>query len=185
MINNASKIQPQAIFDTLENLADNLHYNERPALDYINSAAVPAASNDYEQALAFLYSYRGSRDTFAAYRREVERLLQWCWFVKSCSLTQIKRADIEAYIDFCQQPPVNWIATKTVPRFINHQGLRIANAEWRPFVVKKSHYNTASKAEDFSLSLKALQAAFAILGSFFTYLMQEEYTESNPVAFCV
>ena len=102
--------------------------------------------------------------------------------MQSRSLIELKRADIEAYIDFCQQPPLNWIATKTVSRFIERQGLRVANEEWRPFVAKKSRQNPNSGARDFTLSAKALQAMFAILGSFFTYLIQEEYTESNPVA---
>jgi len=178
----SNNIQPQPIFDTIENLADQLHHNEHPALEYIHSARVPNAAKDFEHALEFLYSYRGSKDTFASYRREVERLLQWCWFVNSCALAELKRADIEAYIDFCQSPPLNWIGTKTLARFVDKQGMRVINCDWRPFVVKRSQYNAAVDAQDFSLSPKALQAVFAILGSFFTYLIQEEYTETNPVA---
>lgn len=172
----------QPLFDTLENLSELIHNRDRPALTYIETSGITDAVKDYEHALAFLYSYRGSRDTFASYRREVERLLQWSWFIQARSLTELKRADIEAYIDFCQQPPLNWIANKTVPRFVNNQGMRVANEEWRPFVVKKSRQNPNSDIRDFSLSPKALQAVFAILGSFYTYLIQEEYTESNPVA---
>lgn len=182
MTSKISNTQLQPLFDTLENLAELIHYEQRPALTYIKSSGIKAATSDYEHALAFLYSYRGSRDTFASYRREVERLLQWSWFIQARSLTELKRADIEAYIDFCQQPPLNWIANKTVPRFVNNQGMRVANEEWRPFVVKKSRQNPNSDIRDFSLSPKALQAVFAILGSFYTYLIQEEYTESNPVA---
>ncbi len=182
MTSNSNNIQPYPLFDTLENLSALIHSKERPALAYIQSSGIDNASSDYEYALAFLYSYRGSRDTFGAYRREVERLLQWSWFVQKRSLTALKRADIEAYIDFCQQPALNWIANKTVSRFIDKQGDRVANEEWRPFVVKKSRQNPNSDVHDFSLSPKALQAVFAILGSFYTYLIQEEYTESNPVA---
>lgn len=178
----ANNIQPRPLFDTLEHLAELLHGKERPALEYIQSAGVAGAESDYELALAFLYSYRGSRDTFGAYRREIERLLQWSWFVQKRSLTALKRADIEAYIDFCQQPPLNWIAGKTVPRFVEKQGERVANEQWRPFVAKKTRQNPGSEARDFTLSAKALQATFAILGSFYTYLIQEEYAESNPVA---
>lgn len=178
--NSNSTIQP--LFDTLENLSELVHNHGCPALTYIKTSGISDAVQDYEHALAFLYSYRGSRDTFTSYRREVERLLQWSWFMQARSLTELKRADIEAYIDFCQQPPLNWIANKTVPRFINSQGIRVANEEWRPFVAKKSRQNPNSDIRDFSLSPKALQAIFAILGSFYTYLIQEEYTESNPVA---
>jgi len=177
-----NNIHPRPLFDTLENLSDLIHGKERPTLAYIESSGLAAAVSDYKYALAFLYSYRGSRDTFGAYRREVERLLQWSWFVQKCSLTELKRADIEAYIDFCQQPALNWIANKTVSRFIDNQGERVVNEEWRPFVVKKTRQNPNADIHDYSLSSKALQAVFAILGSFYTYLIQEEYTESNPVA---
>jgi len=112
MTSKTNKHQPLAIFDTIENLTDLLHNGDRPTQAYIKNAGVRSAAQDYEHALTFLYSYRGSRDTFASYRREVERLLQWCWFVNGSSLVELKRADIEAYVDFCQQPPVNWIATK-------------------------------------------------------------------------
>jgi site-specific recombinase XerD len=67
------------------------------------------AGQDYQHALQFLYSYRGSDATFNAYRREIERLLQW-------------------------------------------------------------------------ISQKALQAIFAICGSFYNYLIQEDYMSFNPVA---
>jgi len=182
MTSNPNIIQLRPLFDTLENLVGLVRSKECPALAYIESSGVDGAITDYEYALSFLYSYRGSRDTFASYRREVERLLQWAWFVQERSLTELKRADIEAYIDFCQQPALNWIANKTVSRFVEKQGSRVANEEWRPFVVKKSRQNPNSDVRDFSLSPKALQAVFAILGSFYTYLIQEEYTESNPIA---
>ena len=34
------------------------------------------AVKDFQAALHFLYSYRGSSQTFGAYRREIERLIQ-------------------------------------------------------------------------------------------------------------
>jgi len=182
MTAKADNIQPQPLFDTLENLVELIQGEARPVSPYIASSGVKGAHTDYEHALAFLYSYRGSRDTFAAYRREVERLLQWCWFVKQCSLTELKRTDIESYIDFCQQPPLNWIASKTLARYVEKQGERITNDEWRPFVAKKTRQTPDNAPRDFALSAKALQAIFAILGSFYTYLIQEEYSESNPVA---
>jgi site-specific recombinase XerD len=183
MTSKARTHQPLPLFDTIENLMDIMRSNDRPVAGYLTTSANAGAAQDYEHALTFLYSYRGSRDTFASYRREVERLLQWCWFVNDSTLVQLKRTDIEAYIDFCQQPPINWIGTKTVPRFIDHNGIRIANTAWRPFVVKRSRSNNSEDgAQSFSLSANALQSIFAILGSFFTYLIQEEYTEANPVS---
>src|SRR5690606_10019272 len=74
---------------------------------------------------SFLVSYNGSTATFNSYRREVERLLQWCWLVRGCSLEQLRRQDLESYVQFCQSPPAAWIGKKQVARFRNHQGERV------------------------------------------------------------
>ena len=177
-----SSFTPRPLFDTLEHLKHSLTRIEPAVADYLNSAKPDNTTDDYRHALEFLYSYRGSSDTFGSYRREIERLLQWSWFVNNASLSCLKRLDIERFIEFCQRPPVDWIGIKTVPRFIDKEGLRIANPEWRPFVVKTALHGEKPDPKHFNLSAKALQAIFSILSSFFTYLMQEEYTESNPVA---
>lgn len=155
---------PIPLFDTLDNI-----------LDGSLPDAAKTYQNDYQHALEFLYSYRGSEATFNSYRREIERLLHWSWFIVKKSLTDIHRNDIETFVEFCQQPPTTWIGTKNVARFINRDGKRIANPDWRPFVV------TINK-KNYLLSQKALQAIFAILGSFYNYLIQEEYVDFNPVA---
>lgn len=168
---------PSPIFDTLENVKDALRFQSDAILDQLKSSQIPSAPNDYRYALEFLYSYRGSPDTFASYRRELERLLQWSWFVNRTGLQQLKRIDIENYVDFCQKPPSEWIGDKTVPRYVTKNALRIPNPDWRPFVVKAS-----AGSIGFQLSGKAMQALFAVLSSFFTYLVQEDYLQLNPVA---
>ncbi|MBS0350230.1 MAG: site-specific integrase [Proteobacteria bacterium] len=169
-------ILPAALFDSLEHLNSNK----------INFALYPQYdAQDVVHASAFLKCYRGSQGTFNSYRREVERLLQWTALQAKKSLKMINRSDIETYIRFCQKPPVEWIGTIKVPRFIESAGARIANPEWKPFVVtlaksarKLGHQ---PKAEDFKLSNGAVQEIFAILSTFFNYLVQEEYLAINPV----
>lgn len=173
---------PQPLFDTLDNLKDSLIRIDKNVASYLGAADTDDAAEDYRHAIEFLYSYRGSPDTFASYRREVERLLQWAWFVNKDGLHALKRLEIERFIEFCQNPPLDWIGVKTVPRFINKEGLRAPNPAWRPFVVKSSRHGGQPDARDFTLSAKALQAVFSILSSFFTYLVQEEYLDNNPVA---
>jgi site-specific recombinase XerD len=75
------------------------------------------AYKDYQHVLNFLYSYRGSLDTFNSYRRELERLIQWCWLIHEESILKLKRNDIEAFIEFCQSPNKRWIGIKTAARF--------------------------------------------------------------------
>lgn len=141
--------------------------------------------NDYKIALNFLYSYRGSSQTFNAYRREIERLIQWSWFICEKSILKLKRDDIEAFIEFCIKPYKLWIGTKTVARFILKDGARTPNPQWRPFEISLSKQDTKAgkipSKDDYQFSQKALKALFAILSSFYNYCLQEEVATVNPV----
>lgn len=146
----------------------------------------PDCYPDFKHCLQFLRSYIGSIGTFNSYRRETERLLQWCWLIKKTTLTALKREDLEDYIRFCQHPPKNWIGTKKVQRFINGAGKREPNPLWRPFVatVSKSAFKTGKipDANHFNLSQGAVQEIFAILSTLFNFLIAEEYISKNPMA---
>jgi len=140
---------------------------------------------DWVCAVDFLQQYNGNNATFNAYRREIERLIQWSWLIQKSSLLDLKRQDIENYLTFCLKPPKSWIATKKVFRFIQRGGKRIANKEWRPFVAtvsKADHKNglEPNKA-DYQLSQKAIQEIFTVLGSFYSYLQLEEKVLANPI----
>jgi site-specific recombinase XerD len=150
------------LFDTLE----YCHEQQMP-----NSFPYP---DDYRKASDFIYSYRGSEATFSVYRRELERLLQWCWRIALKSLKDLTRQDIENYIYFCQRPYQEWIGTKTVDRFVDAGGQRVVNPEWRPFV--------SDKPKQYLLSQSATKAIFAVLSSFYNYLIQENYVTANPVS---
>lgn len=138
------------------------------------AADVPTdALADYQAASEFIYSYRGSPDTFSTYRREIEHLLHWCWLVAKKSLKQLSREDIESYAEFARHPPKNWIGDKNVPRFIEKGGERVANSLWRPYV---------SSGEEYVCSQAGLQSLFSVLSSFFNFLIQENILSANPVA---
>jgi len=163
------------LFDTMENLfLPQEHYYEF------------LSREDVKLSLSFLQAYSGSPATFNAYRRDLERFLQWCEKVCNKSLKDIKRTDIEDFIYFCQKPPKSWIGLQNNYRFINKDGSRIPNPEWTPFVAKlpKAAIRKGEKVtlKDFEFSQASMRDAFAILGSFYNYLMQEEYTLMNPVA---
>ena len=170
--------QPLALVDSLNHLNKN-----------IDNAVLP--STHYQQVflhtLDFLKSYTGSLGTFNSYRREVERLLQWCWLIKQKTLPDIKREDIEQFIRFCQTPPAAWIGLKKCNRFIEKEGLRQPNPDWRPFVVTLSKSSSRKQwdemsTDQFTLSQGAVQEIFAILSTFFNFLISDEYLLSNPVA---
>jgi site-specific recombinase XerD len=169
---------PIPLFDTLENL--NHTSTQLPELIEGN------AKQDYQHAVNFLYNYRGSLATYNSYRRELERLLQWCWYVQEKSINTLNRMDFEQFLEFCQSPPKHWIGITQVDRFILKDGLRIPNSEWRPFVasVSKKAYRDGKvpNIKTYALSTSALQAIFSILSSFYNYLEQEDYVTVNPVS---
>ena len=121
-----------------------------------------------------LWAYRGSKATFNAYRREVERLLHWQWMTHETSITTMDRATIESYVDFCRNPSKSWITDSQKPRFVKTLHGAIPNPKWRPFVAKdKAH---------FKLSSAAVAALLAIISTFFQFLIAEQATSINPVA---
>lgn len=174
---------PQPLFDTLEHITDTPDC----VINYIKSTDIPAAQQEFKHCLEFLKSYAKSKDTFTAYRREIERVLHWAWLVCKKSLKELTRNDIRDYLEFVNSPPKNWISTKTVNRFIiNVDGLRVMNPEWRPFVVRTSkverRYGKTIDKTNYQLSNKSIEAIFATLSSLFTFLQQESYLEINPVS---
>ena len=169
---------PLALFDTLANIIETPTPNWQHYPVY--------CSLDYQHTLAFLISYNGSQATFNAYRREVERLLHWSWQVARKSVCDLKRADIESYLEFCQHPPENWIGIKKTSRFVTQQGLRIPNPEWRPFMATLPKIalrnGQTPEVKNYVLSETALKEIFAILSSFYNFMIQEEATEVNPIS---
>jgi site-specific recombinase XerD len=189
---------PTPVFDTLSETVElyKLIYDAKKPRQYIKKwleqcfsktkVELPSfAIKDYEIALKFLYSYRGSEATFGAYRRDIERLIQWAWFVRNESILKLKRDNIEAFIEFCIKPYKKWIGLKTVARFKLQEGLKIPNTEWRPFEasLEKREIKAGGMPtkDDYQFSQKSLKALFAILGSFYNYCIQEEITTTNPV----
>lgn len=147
------------------------------------NAAAHRYQEDYEHARRFLLSYTGSSATFNAYRREVERLCLWAWEIEARSVLELRRDDIECFIEFLIRPPRSWVGVKTVPR-THRDGT--PNPDWRPFVasVKKSRARDGekAKADGYTMSQAAIKASFAILSSFFALLQADGVVEANPVA---
>ena len=170
-------IQPTPIFDSIHFVKEQSlseHYTKQPY-----------SILDFKQAKSFLLSYSNNQATFNAYRRETEKLLHWAWLIAKKSVRDLKREDIEAYIDFCQNPPYSWVSIKKSPRFIEKNGQRITNLEWRPFVstVSKTahHHGKQPSIKKHALSQKTIQEIFTITSSFYNFLIREQYTEINPI----
>src|SRR5687767_11203044 len=99
---------PAPFFDTLAEMPNP--YRERvTSLKHLLEDEPDNAISDYQYASEFLYSYRGSPDTYSTYRREIEHFLHWSWLIERKSLKQARRENIEQYIEFARHPPKTWI----------------------------------------------------------------------------
>lgn len=173
---------PKALFDTVTSL-------DEPTPDcitrYLENFNIPETSEEYRLSKEFLASYAGSQDTFNAYRKEAERFLQWAWIVAKKAVKSLDRNDIRRYIEFATNPPAEWLTDKSVARFINKNGERIHNTEWRPFVIRigkaQRRAGQTTEGSQYHLHDPSRRALFAGLSTFFTFLQQESYIDINPV----
>ncbi len=169
--------QPLAIFDSRE------YIEKQNDFSYLHE---DYNAEDIQKAKTFLNSYKGSIGTYNSYRNEVEHLLHWSALIAKKTIKELKRDDIESFIRFCQKPPKHWIGNYKPQKFIEKDEIRIPNSDWRPFIVTISKADIRKGAtpniKDFELSQTALKQLFAIISSFYNYLLQEEYVFINPVA---
>jgi site-specific recombinase XerD len=177
------KTRPFALFDTLVQIETPPSCVE--AFLQAQQVNIATVDDEYQYAVKFLSSYSGSADTFNTYRREVERLLQWSWLVAKKSIIALESIDIHHYMDFVQNPPETWIATKNVARFIDNNLERIHNPQWCPFVAripkalhKQGHI---PKAKHYKMGHQSLASVLAVLSTFYSFLQQHEFARVNPV----
>jgi site-specific recombinase XerC len=143
-------------------------------------------AQDVQMAARFLVAYsQGSKETFAVYRRDVEKLLHWSRLIANITLPDLVSQDMDNFIMFCRKPPNDWIATTTAPRFLQQDGIEIPNPSWRPFVVKvsKAKFKDGEKpnASKYTTQRSTDAAMFKTLSTFYEYLVVEEYVSNNPV----
>ena len=185
---NPKRTPPSPIFDTLQAIGNPFKQRQFSVKSYFTAPEIaPAgAETDFEFALKFLYSYNGSTATFNSYRRELERFIQWAWRIEILSILELRRENIEDYINFCQNPPKAWIGEKNVPRYVLTDGIRKPNEEWRPFVVsiakEQFRKGVTPDRKDYVMAQPGIRAIFTALSSFYDYLCQENLTDMNPVA---
>lgn len=97
------------------------------------------SAQDIQMAARFLEAYSNdSQETYASYRRDVEKLLHWSNLIANLTLQDLSPQDMDNFIMFCRKPPDTWISTKTVSRFLQQDNILVPNPAWRPFVAKVS-----------------------------------------------
>lgn len=193
--------RPQPLFDTYDRFLD-LHFmslcaeraDVRAFLDGCSPEARPAES--YQAVRGFLKSYAGNEATFTSYRTHVERLLLWALLLANKPLLELRRRDAEAFMEFCLNPPADWVGPVVKSRFLRRGGRKAqhddryeTNPAWRPFsttVAKRerkiaAEHNLPLPSPSYKMSQGSVAQVFAVCGSFFQYAIDEGLTEVNPV----
>ncbi|MGQ7819224.1 tyrosine-type recombinase/integrase [Metapseudomonas furukawaii] len=191
---------PQPLFETFDRFHELnfLHLNgELPVVrGFLDGCADELqAVEGYRAVRGFLKSYAGNEATFNSYRTHVERLLLWSLLVAGKPLVELRRRDAEAFMEFCLNPPADWIGPVVKSRFLRVGGRKkldtdsyVVNAQWRPFShrVAKRERKIAEEAvttlpsRPYRMSQGSVAQVFAVCGSFFQHAIDEGLTEVNP-----
>ena len=104
-----------ALVDTLKqlryqiaHLEDDTLQSEYPELNtFIHKVGLTVAESKVD--LIFLYQFlyvygRKSEATYNRFRNELERFYLWSWLIAEKSVFELRREDIEAYVDFMVEP---------------------------------------------------------------------------------
>ncbi|MDF3933134.1 tyrosine-type recombinase/integrase [Pseudomonas citronellolis] len=191
---------PQPLFETFARFHE-LNFlqltEELPAVrDYLHAFDEDLrAVEGYFAVRGFLKSYAGNEATYTSYRTHVERLLLWALLVEGKPLLELRRRDAEAFMEFCLNPPADWVGPVVKARFQRLGGRRKlesdgyqVNPAWRPFssTLAKRERKLAAEAmsalpaRPYRMAQGSVAQVFAVCGSFFQHAMDEGLTEVNP-----
>ncbi|GFZ58665.1 integrase [Pseudomonas amygdali pv. eriobotryae] len=175
--------------------------------DYIGNFPLSVeAHKGYLTARDFLRAFSDNNLTFTSYRTHVERLLLWALIIKKKPFSQLKRQDAEDYLEFCRNPPAEWIGTIVRGRFVTSDHTEstrgdpvIPNPKWRPFSLKRAKDFSGDLkapldnhprdpelgvAQDAAMQYKAspstLNQIYTICSRFFEYMVEDGTVAANP-----
>ena len=170
-----------ALVDTLKQLRyqiahldDGTLHSEYPQLDEFLQAltpSIPTVTSELKFLYLFLYVYgRKSESTFNRFRNEIERFHLWSWLIVKKSVFNLKREDIELYVEFVIEPENLWVSDSVQWRYKENNGQRTANVKWRPFLIKTNR-----------ISQQTISSMFTALNVFYKFAILEEKTFTNFV----
>ena len=179
-----SKHQPTPLFPTLPEL-QSLALKDYPLLhDFITSGPDWRFQHWHWGKDFLLYIGRNkSEHTYTRFRNDVEKFLLWVFLFEQRPLDELRKADILRYIDFCVQPPLDWIRIQLHDRFELQTGYFQSNPQWSPFrMVKPKHDKTHEPdVRQYRPSQQTLTSTFVALSALYRHLIDEEICFGNPV----
>lgn len=156
------------------------------------------AHKGYLAARSFLRSFSDNSFTFTSYRTHVERLLLWSMLVKRKPFAQLKRQDAEDYLEFCRNPPADWIGPVIRGRFVSSSHIEstwgdlvMPNDKWRPFSLNLSKATHHDKGccdrhtgvvvpASYQASQGTINQVYSISSRFFEHLVEDAAAAANP-----
>jgi len=150
--------QPDFVIPEINSLVPKVSLVEN---NFFNKECHINATNDLAAVNTWLDKHKINFKTYAAYKREAERLLLWCVYVRGLTLSQLKVEDFSAYFEFLKNPPKDWCITRKELR----EGKQ--SPKWRPFFFffYQSGFNLAVRA----------------LNSMMNFLVTANYLSFNPI----
>jgi hypothetical protein len=146
------------------------------------------ADRGYAAVRAFLRAFSDNAQTFNSYRSHTERLLLWALLVQRKPLNQLKRQDAQDYLDFCRNPPADWVGPVTRSRFLNNPAAMdardgwIPNPKWHPFNIKsrKATATESRSAQHYQAANGTLNQVFTVCSRFYEFLIEDGFAQTNP-----
>lgn len=133
--------------------------------------ALLAVDTDADAVKVWLKRYKVGSATFAAYRKEVERLLLWANLRHGMALSDLDVEDIQAFIRFLgdPQPAAVWLTGGASADCKPKCALMVARTSpmWRPFAKP--------------LGPSSQNYALQVLGMLFNWLYSIGYLSANPM----
>lgn len=184
---------PTPLFETYDNFIEQDFSLQGSSLACVASfldecEAALQPERGYAAVRAFLRAFSDNAQTFNSYRSHTERLLLWALLVQGKPLNQLKRQDAQDYLDFCRNPPADWVGPVTRSRFLNNpaaMGTRdgwIPNPKWHPFNMKsrKATATELPSAQHYQAANGTLNQVFTVCSRFYEFLIEDGFAQTNP-----
>ena len=187
---------PYPLFNTYKEFVNHTRDEPDPCLPLVmnylaNFDAHLKPVDGFEAVRGFLRSYSNVEATFVSYRTHAERLLLWALLIRKKPLMELRRADAEAFLEFCMAPHIGWLGPVTRSRFLivaSDKDLELCpNPRWHPFTVKTANYISDEAALDgpvagvaYQPSRGSISQVFSVCSSLYEYGLDEGLTSTNP-----
>ncbi|MDF3201818.1 site-specific integrase [Pseudomonas sp. 1912-s] len=184
---------PKPLFETYDIFIEQDFSIHAPTLDCVKTylgefESELEVARGYAAVRSFLRAFSDNAQTFNSYRSHVERLLLWSLLVKGKPLNRLKRQDAQDYLDFCRNPPGNWIGPVTRSRFVTNPEATgpldayLPNPKWLPFNLKSRKNDSAEHVaeQQYHAANGTLNQVYTVCSRFYEYLVEDGFSETNP-----